>query len=191
MHITWLVGLRWRGQVAHSCWAGAQVSAHPRRAEDTSLHRWVCAQTDTHTQQAHQCRHAQASNTLDVRRARFESLLEGGFKSQIWELCYQLKIFVIRQLCPITLGSYLICSNTSEYTLYVLEYSIFLRGACRESISCIQFTMLIFPPHISFVSDRLATGIAVADIDFDLIESVRSRLPIAQVSSTTFYLHRI
>ncbi|KAA0034027.1 nitrilase-like protein 2 [Cucumis melo var. makuwa] len=28
--------------------------------------------------------------------------------------------------------------------------------------------------------DRLSTGIAVADIDFDLIEAVRTRLPIAQ-----------
>lgn len=33
------------------------------------------------------------------------------------------------------------------------------------------------------VSDRLSTGIAVADIDLSLIDSVRAKMPIAKVSS--------
>jgi hypothetical protein len=32
------------------------------------------------------------------------------------------------------------------------------------------------------VSDRLSTGIAVADIDFSLLDSVRAKIPIAKVS---------
>ena len=31
------------------------------------------------------------------------------------------------------------------------------------------------------VSDRLSTGIAVADIDFSLIDSARTKMPISQV----------
>lgn len=32
------------------------------------------------------------------------------------------------------------------------------------------------------VSDRLSTGIAVADIDFAAIDAVRAKMPISQVS---------
>jgi hypothetical protein len=38
------------------------------------------------------------------------------------------------------------------------------------------------------VSDRLSTGIAVADIDFSLIDSVRAKMPIAKVSSMNLSL---
>ena len=38
------------------------------------------------------------------------------------------------------------------------------------------------------VSDRLSTGIAVADIDLSLIDSVREKMPIAKVNFVMSYL---
>lgn len=56
---------------------------------------------------------------------------------------------------------------------------------CSIEYSLILFTHISYIPSL-FLSDRLATGIAVADIDFDLIESVRLKLPIAQVSRAKY-----
>lgn len=36
------------------------------------------------------------------------------------------------------------------------------------------------------VSDRLSTGIAVADIDLSFIDSVRAKMPISQVTASCF-----
>ena len=86
-------------------------------------------------------------------------------------------------------SSHFICF---AHPLLSLESSVFVAktSSCNyKPIFCKLFVVCcvnIYPSHISFISDRLATGIAVADIDFDLIESVRSRLPIAQVSSIKF-----
>jgi hypothetical protein len=39
------------------------------------------------------------------------------------------------------------------------------------------------------VSDRLSTGIVVADIDLSLVDSVREKMPIAKVIICNVYIH--
>lgn len=43
---------------------------------------------------------------------------------------------------------------------------------------------VISPLTFSIVSDKLSTGIAVADIDFSFIESVRMKMPVDKVHSS-------
>ncbi|KAB1218013.1 Nitrilase-like protein 2 [Morella rubra] len=55
-------------------------------------------------------------------------------------------------------------------------------GICILAASAATF---FFTSSSGFpVSDRVSTGIAVADIDFSLIESVRAKMPIAKVTSS-------
>lgn len=53
-------------------------------------------------------------------------------------------------------------------------------------LSCISFLAIgatSILPFLVTVADRLSTGITVADIDFSLLDSVRTRMPISNVSS--------
>lgn len=74
----------------------------------------------------------------------------------------------------------LLRSRAIENQCYVIAAA--QAGKANEKRESYGDSLIIDPwgKIVGRLSDRLATGIAVADIDFDLIESVRSRLPIAQ-----------
>jgi len=48
-------------------------------------------------------------------------------------------------------------------------------------LACLM-NLLINNLILFYFADRISTGIAVADIDFSLIDSVRAKIPIAKVT---------
>ncbi|XP_038893375.1 deaminated glutathione amidase, chloroplastic/cytosolic [Benincasa hispida] len=74
----------------------------------------------------------------------------------------------------------LLRSRAIENQCYVIAAA--QAGKANEKRESYGDSLIIDPwgKIVGRLSDRLATGIAIADIDFDLIEAVRSRLPIAQ-----------
>ena len=71
---------------------------------------------------------------------------------------------------------------------YVLSSNFMAFVLCKSNVQVSRLFCRQLHPHlcshsdlIFAVTDRLSTGIAVADIDFSFIESIRTKMPIEKV----------
>lgn len=85
---------------------------------------------------------------------------------------------------------------SNEVFLVVILFSSLEIQTVDEFIDQAAFSIMI--PSFFFssllwillsVSDRLSTGIVVADIDLSLVDSVREKMPIAKVIICNVYIH--
>ena len=80
---------------------------------------------------------------------------------------------------------------------FLLDDTFFFRAfstiALLSAVSyIIKFCLVYWFFHGWFyfsVSDRLSTGVAVADIDLSLVDSVREKMPIAKVSAVIISIY--
>lgn len=78
-----------------------------------------------------------------------------------------------------------------EMLLYILICTN-VRSSIVPEIFFLHFCAIATLTHLLRpISDRVSTGIAIADIDLSLVDSVRARMPIAKVPSALYlpYMH--